>query len=126
MPPDRAFSLDGRRILLVEDETFVTMLLEDMLDELGCILAGAAASFPDGLRIAQTVEADAAILDVNLAGQEIFPIAERLVVRGVPVIFATGYDQEALPQRWRTAPVIRKPFSIEQVRAALGTVLSTP
>lgn len=122
--PDRGSSLEGRHILLIEDETFVIMLLEDMLDELGCVVVGAAASFADGMRIADTTQADAAFLDVNLAGHDIFPIAERLAVRGVPVIFATGYDKNALPARWRDTPMIRKPFSVEQLRAALNRVLN--
>lgn len=109
--------LDGLRVLVVEDETLVAMLLEDMLADHGCVVAGVAA------RIAQALEmvADdglaigAAILDVNLAGQPSFPIAEALAAKGVPFVFATGYGAGGLPEAWRGRPTLQKPFGHEEV-----------
>jgi DNA-binding response OmpR family regulator len=107
---DQRYSkLKGRSILIVEDETLVAMMMEDILLEQGCmpLVAGEqkeALACIDGGRI------DAAILDVNLNGLASFPIAEALKARGVPFAFSTGYDERVLGEGFRDHPVIRKPF----------------
>ena len=81
----------GRRVLIVEDESLVAMFLETILSDMGCDVIGPEANVDDGLRIASgTGELDAALLDVNVAGQEVFPVAEALKARGVPFVFSTG------------------------------------
>lgn len=118
--------LVGRRVLIVEDETVVALMLEDMLDDLGCRLAGSVASLEKALQAAEATDADAALLDVNIGGKEIFPVAERLRARGIPMVFATGYGSAGLPERWRSSPVLAKPFVLEDLRAALGQALAGP
>ena len=86
----RGSELAGRRVLVIEDEALIAMLLEDQLAELGCEIAGVAARFDDALEKATALAFDVAILDVNLSGKESFPIAEALRARGMPFVFATG------------------------------------
>lgn len=116
-------SLAGRQIILVEDESIVALLLEDMLDEVGCVLAGTASSVEEGMALAATTEADAAILDVNVRGRDVFPVAERLMERRIPFVFSTGYGATGLPEAWRAWPVVVKPFTLESLAAALETAL---
>lgn len=124
MPNERRVTLSGRRVLLVEDEALVALLLEDMLEELGCVLAGTAATVDDGLRHAESVDADVALLDINLGGYEIFPVAERLSRRGIPLVFSSGYDADSLPEKWRTRPLVRKPCLLSDLEEALETALA--
>ena len=113
-------ALQGRRVLVIEDESLVAMLLETILDDMGCTVVGPESNIDDGL-IAATTEAslDAALLDVNVAGREVFPVAEALRARGVPFVFSTGYGEGGLPEDWRGHPVIQKPFTEDAVRHAL-------
>ncbi len=110
----------GRRVLVVEDESLVAMLLETILEDMGCIPVGPAATVDDGLRLANAEESlDAALLDVNVAGKQVFPIAEALKARGVPFVFSTGYGEGGLPDDWRGQPTLQKPFTEAAVRDAL-------
>ena len=85
------------RILVVEDESLIRMLLEDMLTDLGHEVAASAASVEAAKELASTAAFDVAILDVNLEGQEVFPVAEILASRNLPFVFASGYGHSALP-----------------------------
>lgn len=120
--PDRDPPLDGLRVLLVEDEGAISLLLESLLETLGCRVVGVASVLDDALRIAETAELDVALLDVNVTGQPVYPVAERLAVRGVPIIFSTGYGAAGLAARWRTTPVLVKPFTARQLETALRKV----
>ena len=112
--------LSGRRVLLVEDEALVAMLLETILEDMGCVPVGPAGTVEDGLAIAaDPAPLDAALLDVNVAGQLVFPIAEALKARGVPFVFSTGYGEGGLPDEWRGHPTIQKPFTEAAIRNAL-------
>ena len=117
------FDFKGVRVFVVEDESLITMLLEDILEDLGCELAGSAASLRDALDKAGTVAASVAILDINLAGDPIFPVAERLAGRGIPFVFASGYGASTLPAEWRGRPTLPKPFTSRQVEEALTSAL---
>jgi len=109
---------------VVEDETLVLINLEDMLDELGWSVAAQAMWLPDAERLAASVERpDAAILDVNIGGATVFPVARILADRGVPILFATGYGREGLPPEWRDYPVIIKPYTQRDVAAALDDLV---
>ena len=99
------------RVLVVEDETLVAMLVEDMLQELGHVPVGPAARLDAAIKLARDEVLDLAILDVNLGGTKSFPVADVLTERGVPVIFATGYGTGGLERPFQGYPVIAKPFS---------------
>ena len=116
--------LNGRRILVVEDESLVAMLLETILEDMECIPVGPASNIDDGEAMARdTVDLDAALLDVNVAGRQVFPVAEALKARGVPFVFSTGYGEGGLPEEWRGATIIQKPFTEAAVRDALMKVM---
>src|ERR1700681_3198743 len=85
-----------RRVLVVEDEVIVGMLLEDMLEDLGCEVAAISTHLEQALHLARTLDIDLAILDVNLRGTQSFPVADVLSVRSVPFLFATGYGAQIL------------------------------
>lgn len=115
--------LTGRRILIVEDESLVAMLLEAIVEDLGAEPVGAAATVEDGVALATAETLDAALLDVNVAGQRVFPVAQVLTDRGVPFVFSTGYGESGLPDEWRGRPTIQKPFTEAAVRDALMRAL---
>jgi len=112
-----------RRVLVVEDEYLIRMLLEDMLDELGYDVAAAVGTISEARQIATEGEFNAAILDVNLDGQEIYPVADILVGRGLPFLFVTGYGERSLPEAYRGRPALQKPFQAEQLKATLAGLL---
>jgi len=111
--------LNGRRVLVVEDESLVAMLLETILEDMGCTPVGPAATVDEGLAMAESETLDAALLDVNVAGRQIFPVAETLRARGVPFVFSTGYGEGGLPDEWRGQTTLQKPFTESAVREAL-------
>ena len=113
-------ALAGRRVLVVEDESLVAMLLETILEDMGCTPVGPASTVEEGLaRVEDPESLDAALLDVNVAGQQVFPIAEALKARGVPFVFSTGYGEGGLPDAWRGHPTVQKPFTESAIRNAL-------
>ncbi|MEI9964110.1 MAG: response regulator [Caulobacteraceae bacterium] len=118
MPP-----LDGVRVLLVEDEAHVAFLLEDLLTDLGCEVAASVARLGPALRRAEEGGFDVALLDINLAGEQSFPVAEALARRGVPFLFATGYGAAGVPEALSGAPVLAKPFRQADIRDALLSLL---
>lgn len=115
--------LAGRRVLIVEDEVLVCMLLEDMLETLGCTLVGPASRLDKALQLAREASIDSAILDVNLAGQEVYPVAEALAARGIPFVFATGYGTTGLRAPYQDSPTLQKPFSQDDLQRVLGESL---
>ena len=116
--------LAGRRILVVEDEMMIAMLVEDMLLELGCTGVGPAHGLAEALALAQSEPGlDAALLDVNLAGQPVFPVADALREKGVPAVFSTGYGDAGLRDIDRGSPVLQKPFRAGDLARALGEAL---
>src|ERR1700728_3662930 len=114
-----------RRVLLVEDELFVVWLVEDMLDDLGCKVIGPASSVNQALAMIDAEAIDAAVLDINLNGQMSYPVADALAARGVPFVFSTGYDKDALLDGYRTFPVLQKAIQRSELRDTL-TKLLTP
>jgi CheY-like chemotaxis protein len=118
-------SMARPRVLVVEDEYLIRMLLEDMLDDLGYAVAAAVGSITEARDLATTAEFSVAVLDVNLDGQEIYPIADILIERSLPFVFVTGYGERTLPDRYRDRPALQKPFQAEQLDAALSGLLAT-
>jgi CheY-like chemotaxis protein len=111
------------RILVVEDELMIRMLLEDMLGELGYTVAAEAARIEEALDAAKNADFDIAILDVNLNGQPISPVADALVARGMPFVFATGYGERGLPEPYRDRPTLKKPFQMDGLKQMLQIAL---
>jgi len=109
-----------RRALVVEDEVLVGMLVEEMLGDLGCEVAALSTHLDEALRLAKGDNFDFAVLDINLNGTRSFPIADLLADRGVPFLFATGYGAGILPERHAKAVILHKPYSLEDLRAALA------
>ena len=110
------------RVLVVEDEYLIRMLLEDMLADLGYEIAAAVGSIAEASDVAAKGEFDVAILDVNLDGKEIYPVADILMKRGLPFVFVSGYGEGSLPPDYRGRPALQKPFQIERLRTALAAL----
>ena len=108
-----------RKILIVEDDLMIFMLLEQLLVELGFEAVGPATRFEVALDMATTAQIDAAILDVNLNGKESYPVAVALQQRGKPFIFATGYGPRGVREEFRHVPVLQKPFRLLDLDSAL-------
>lgn len=118
-------SLEGSRcrVLVVEDEAMIAMLIEDMLTDLQCEVVGPALHLQEALHMAEEGGFDFAILDVNLGGLVSFPVADVLRERDIPFIFASGYGTNGLIDRYRDVRVLKKPFTVEQMRSALDATL---
>jgi CheY-like chemotaxis protein len=112
--------------MVVEDESFVAMLVEHFLEDLGCHVVAAASRLPEAMLKAAELTLDAAVLDVNLAGALSYPVAELLRDKGVWVVFATGYGVSGLRPDLRDAPVLAKPFNQDQLEKALIPALARP
>jgi len=113
----------AKRILVVEDEPMIRMLLEDMLDELGYTVAAEAAHIDEALEATKNADFDLAILDANLNGEPASPVADALVTRGTPFVFATGYGQ--LPEPYRGRPTLTKPFQMDGLKQMLQSALDS-
>jgi DNA-binding response OmpR family regulator len=114
-----------KRILIVEDEMMIAMLIEDMVLDLGYEPIGPAMTIQKALTLATAEALDAAILDVNLGGgAPSTPIAEALKSRGVPFVFATGYGSRGRPDAFEEALVLQKPFSIDELSGMLSQILA--
>ena len=108
------------RILVVEDEAMVSMLLEDMVLDCGGEIVGPVARFNDALELAHQAEFGVAVLDLNLNGTLSYPIAEVIRERGIPVIFATGYGADGVLDRFSDCPTLQKPFSQQDFAGAVA------
>lgn len=113
---------DKLKILIVEDESIVAMMVEDIIVDLGHEVCGTAGRLEEARKLAVELPIDFAIIDVNLNGQYTYPVAEALKARGVPFVFATGYGASGLKDEWRNHAVLQKPFQPEDLAAAINTV----
>ena len=105
----------------------IAMLVEDMLGDLGCKVVGPAHGLETAMALANgAVDIDAALLDISLAGRSVFPVADALRAKGVPVIFATGYGDAGLREIDKDAPVLLKPYRAGELARALGEVMAEP
>jgi CheY-like chemotaxis protein len=116
-------AMPAKRILVVEDELMIRMLLEDMLGELGYTVTAEAGRLEEALQAAKTADFDIAILDVNLDGEPVSPVADALVARGTPFVFATGYGERGLPEPYRDRPMLKKPFQMDGLKQMLQSAL---
>ena len=113
------------RILVVEDESLVAMLIEDILVDIGCIVADIASRLEEAVSKASSLVLDAAILDVNLDGFQTYPVAEVLERRRIPFVFSTGYGATGIPEAFQDVPIVGKPFQQEDLKRALTLALAS-
>ena len=126
MPHKQPACLTGVRVLVVEDEPLIRMMAEDMLAQAGCQVFGSAGRVKDALALIADQTPDLALLDINIHGDFIFPVAEALAQRDVPVIFCTGYDVGSFNAPWRDSTWIRKPWDLQELVWAMRGVLREP
>ena len=120
-----ATGLSGRSVFLVEDEVMIRMMVADMLEELGYKVAAEAGDINEVMRLAQSTEFDLAILDVNVNGKVISPVADVIMAKGCPFIFATGYGSSGLPEEYRDRPSLQKPFQLETLAQVITSTLKS-
>ncbi len=116
--------LAGRKVLLVEDESLVAMLGEDVLSDAGCRVT-VAMRLKEAMRIASEAELDLAILDVNLGNETSYPVAQILTDREIPFVFATGYAAAGLAEYYATHQCVQKPYGPHELIAAARSLLSS-
>ena len=109
---------------MVEDEAIIALAIEDMLAELGCETVGPALTLSEAARLATHEPIDAALLDINLAGQSSEPVARTLRGRQIPFCFSTGYESADVPAGFEAIPVLRKPYTSDSLGAALNGLLA--
>ena len=114
----------GLKVLLVEDEAMIAMMVEDLLGDLGCHVIGTAGGLEQAFALAEREAFDCAILDVNLGGQRVDPFVDLLKARGAPFIFATGYGVAGVREEDRDWPVLLKPINGRRLGEALGRVVT--
>lgn len=118
--------LFGRRVLVVEDEMLVLIMMEDMLADLGCKSVTSAATVEKALALIDAQAFDVALLDMNLDGNDSHPVAEALSARGVPFVYSTGNTGQNLRDGYSDRPVLRKPYKYEELAAILASVRLAP
>jgi DNA-binding response OmpR family regulator len=118
--------LEGVRVLVVEDEFLVAVLIEDMLQSAGCVVSGPVSRVADALNAVDSDTYDAAVLDVNLAGERIDQVADALSRRNVPFLFVTGYSADNLPSNFAERPRVCKPFKMTDLICSLSDLVHPP
>jgi DNA-binding response OmpR family regulator len=118
----QAMPADGRRVLVVEDEALVAMLVEDALIDAGFAVIGPAATVEEAMNFLAAERPDAVVLDLNLAGETSTPVADALASRGIPYVIATGYGASGLPAGHQHAMVLAKPYDPSELTAMLGRI----
>jgi DNA-binding NtrC family response regulator len=112
-----------RRVLIIEDEGMVAMLLEDMLVDLGHEVVAIVGRMDRAKQLISETSADVVLLDVNLNGQQTYALAGELASRGIPFIFSTGYGSAGLKEEWKGMPVLQKPFQARDLERVMRQVL---
>ena len=113
----------GGSVFLVEDETMIRMMVAEMLVDLGYSIAGEAGDVDEALRLIETLDFDIAILDVNVNGKVITPVARAIAARKRPFVFATGYGTQGMPEEFRGRPALQKPFQMETLARMVEAAL---
>ena len=116
--------LGGKRILVVEDSPVVGPFTADLLADLGCEVVGPAPNMAAARELIEESGFDAALMDVHIRGERVFPLCEMLEEKGVPFVLTSGYADWTMPDKWRDRPRLQKPYTIEDVRETLAGVLT--
>ena len=111
------------RILVVEDEMLLAVFVEGCLIQLGHIVVGPASRVANALRLVETETVDFGLLDINIAGEEVYPVARQLKARGVPFIFMSGYGSSHLRDEWIGRPLLGKPIDQKMLKASIETLV---
>ena len=111
--------LQGRRILIVEDSPVVAPFTADLLDDLGCEVVGPAPNMAAARELVENGGFDAALMDIHIRGERVFPLCEMLAAKGVPFVFTSGYADWQMPQKWQDRPRLQKPYTLDQIERAL-------
>jgi CheY-like chemotaxis protein len=111
------------RVLIVEDEALISMLLDDMVKDLGFQVVGPALKLKHALALSAHERIDVALLDINLGDSAVYPIADLLTERGIPFVFSTAYDSGVIPARFQAITVLQKPFSSQELGDALQSLI---
>jgi DNA-binding NtrC family response regulator len=122
--PKEPISLKGKRILIVEDSPVVGPFTADLLGELGCKVVGPAPNMAVGRALIDSEKIDAALVDVHIRGERVFPLCEALAAKGVPFVLTSGYADWNMPEKWRDRPRLQKPYTLDQIGEALKRLLS--
>lgn len=112
-------SLEGCRVLVVEDDAMISMMLQDLLEDMGCRVVGVASRLDEARRKSEAGDFDVALLDVNLRGERTLPIAEAMLQRRQPFVLTTGYATTILPDALRDATLLQKPYRRQDLESAL-------
>jgi DNA-binding response OmpR family regulator len=116
---------DGRRILVIEDSPVVGPFTADILDELGFEVVGPAPTMARAREPVEEADYHAALLDIHIRGERVFPLCEALEAKGVPFVFTSGYADWQMPDKWQDRLRLQKPYSIEEISGALNSLLDT-
>lgn len=118
--------MTGKRVLVIEDSPVIGPFTADILDELGFEPVGPAPNMAKARELAEGDDYDAALLDIHIRGERVFPLCETLEAKGVPFIFTSGYADWQMPDKWEGRPRLQKPYSIDQIGSALEALLIAP
>src|SRR5215213_4126791 len=117
--------LAGRRVLIVEDSPVVGPFTADLLEELGCVVVGPAPNMAAARELIDSEPFDAALMDIHIRGERVFPLCDVLAEKGVPFVLTSGYADWHMPEKWRDRPRLQKPYRLEQVEEVLGQALAS-
>jgi len=116
--------LKGRRILVVEDSPVVGPFTADLLGELGYEVVGPAPNMAAARELVEAGEFDAALMDIHIRGERVFPLCEMLEARGLPFVFTSGYADRSMPEKWEERPRLQKPYTLDQIERALSALFA--
>src|SRR3954465_9272100 len=119
-----AADLKGRRILIVEDSPVVAPFTADLLEDIGCTVVGPAPNMAAARELIEDGIFDAALMDIHIRGERVFPLCEMLEEKGVPFVLTSGYADWQMPEKWEQRPRLQKPYTIDQVEEALCQLLT--
>jgi CheY-like chemotaxis protein len=119
-----AGALGGRRVLIVEDSPVVGPFTVDLIEELGCIAVGPAPNMAAARELIDSEQLDAALMDIHIRGERVFPLCEGLAARNVPFVLTSGYAHWQVPDQWQAQPRLQKPYTLQQVEEALSALLT--
>ncbi|TWB03606.1 response regulator [Bradyrhizobium stylosanthis] len=114
----------GVAVILVEDDALIRMMIVEMLEELGHRVVAEAGNVTHGRSLACSADFEVALLDINVGGENILPVAQSVAARGLPILFMSGYKADGLPDGFSKSPLLTKPFEVTKLREAMETLVA--